>query len=279
MPNLTGKARLCRISTDTRTQFAIARAWNQSLLVGCGTESTFKGALICLTQNVGSWWRHLLFQLHLYNSNVPPGSSFWAVSRHWWCVYTVRHQRCGSNLNIFQIVLFLHSNIFLCFLGFSFLQIHGWSVSKWPTILPPKRTWKRWCQRQVSCTRSFQMHFVTLVQNADIKHRCTEDVVVPSSRASQRSSRDSEDHDSEIGHEPIQERYGNPSNSRFRRVASKTVVSFGLNDPENPVNWRNVRSPWPLTQIACWPRPEKEIPRPRFRCHASLEQHNWLFNL
>jgi hypothetical protein len=53
-------------------------------------------------------------------------------------------------------------------------------------------------------------------------------------------SHDSEDQDSEIHHEPIQERYGNPTNSRFRRVASKTVVSFGPNDPENPVNWRSV---------------------------------------
>ncbi|EKV13831.1 MFS transporter, putative [Penicillium digitatum PHI26] len=44
-------------------------------------------------------------------------------------------------------------------------------------------------------------------------------------------------HDSE-DHEPIQERYGNPSYSRFHRVASKTVISFGPNDPENPVNWR-----------------------------------------
>ncbi|KAJ5581514.1 Major facilitator superfamily domain general substrate transporter [Penicillium sp. DV-2018c] len=53
-------------------------------------------------------------------------------------------------------------------------------------------------------------------------------------------SHDSEK-DSEIHHEPIQERYENPTNSRFRRVASKTVVSFGPNDPANPVNWRNRR--------------------------------------
>lgn len=53
-------------------------------------------------------------------------------------------------------------------------------------------------------------------------------------------SHDSEDQDSEVDHEPIQERYGNPSYSRFRRVASKTIVSFGLNDPDNPVNWRTV---------------------------------------
>lgn len=56
------------------------------------------------------------------------------------------------------------------------------------------------------------------------------------------SPRDSEDHDSEVEHEPIQERYGNPSNSQFRRVASKTMVSFRPKDPDNPVNWRKVRS-------------------------------------
>lgn len=238
MPNLTGKARLYRIATGTRTQFAIARAWNQSLLVGCGTESTFKTALICLTQNVGSWWRYLLFQLYLYNSNVPPGSSFWAVSRNWWCVYTVRHQRCGSNLNNFQIVLFKALLIFLIFEKLTAGARHngrpfyrrrepGEGDVNIRSVTPD-------CSR---CTLSF-----ALAQNSNIKYRCTEDVVVQSSRESQHSSRDSEDEDSEIGHEAIQERYGNPSYSRFRRVASKTVVSFGLNDPENPVNWKNVRS-------------------------------------
>ncbi|KAJ6156121.1 hypothetical protein N7497_005006 [Penicillium chrysogenum] len=64
--------------------------------------------------------------------------------------------------------------------------------------------------------------------------------VVPSSHGSQHSY-DSEDQGSEVDHEPIQERYGNPSYSRFRRVASKTIVSFGPNDPENPVNWRTGR--------------------------------------
>lgn len=54
------------------------------------------------------------------------------------------------------------------------------------------------------------------------------------------SHSDSSDQDSEVAHEPIQERYDNPSYSRFRRVASKTVVSFGPNDPENPVNWKKV---------------------------------------
>ncbi|CAG7977620.1 unnamed protein product [Penicillium nalgiovense] len=64
--------------------------------------------------------------------------------------------------------------------------------------------------------------------------------VVASSHESQHSH-DSEYQDSEVDHEPIQERYGNPSYSRFRRVASKTIVSFGPNDPENPVNWRTRR--------------------------------------
>lgn len=66
-----------------------------------------------------------------------------------------------------------------------------------------------------------------------------EDVEVPSNE-SQHSSRESEDQHSEVNHEPIQERYENPSYSRFRRVASKTIVSFGQNDPENPVNWGRV---------------------------------------
>ncbi|KAJ6010360.1 hypothetical protein N7451_001772 [Penicillium sp. IBT 35674x] len=53
-------------------------------------------------------------------------------------------------------------------------------------------------------------------------------------------SRDS-DQDSVVLREPIQERYDNPSYARFRRVASKTIVSFGPNDPGNPVNWKNSR--------------------------------------
>lgn len=43
-----------------------------------------------------------------------------------------------------------------------------------------------------------------------------------------------------IVQEAIQERYRNPSSYRFRRVASKTVVSFGPDDAENPVNWNKV---------------------------------------
>lgn len=58
---------------------------------------------------------------------------------------------------------------------------------------------------------------------------------------SRESHPDSSDQESEIVHEPIQERYDNPSYSRFRQVASKTIVSFGPNDPENPVNWTKVR--------------------------------------
>ncbi|KAJ6121050.1 Major facilitator superfamily domain general substrate transporter [Penicillium sp. IBT 18751x] len=65
--------------------------------------------------------------------------------------------------------------------------------------------------------------------------------VAESPHDSQDSSRDSSDQESEVAHEPIQERYENPSYSRFRKVASKTVVSFGVNDPENPVNWKKSR--------------------------------------
>lgn len=42
--------------------------------------------------------------------------------------------------------------------------------------------------------------------------------------------------------EAVHERYGDPSTTRFRRVASKTLVSFGPDDPENPVNWSQVPS-------------------------------------
>lgn len=38
----------------------------------------------------------------------------------------------------------------------------------------------------------------------------------------------------------VQQRYANPSSYRFRRLASKTIVSFGPDDPENPHNWSNV---------------------------------------
>ncbi|KAJ5333013.1 hypothetical protein MYU51_005273 [Penicillium brevicompactum] len=69
----------------------------------------------------------------------------------------------------------------------------------------------------------------------------SEEAAPRSSRDSQQSSRDSEDQDSGFGHEPIQERYANPSYGRFRRVASKTIVSFGTNDPDNPVNWKTRR--------------------------------------
>ncbi|CAG8922792.1 unnamed protein product [Penicillium salamii] len=69
----------------------------------------------------------------------------------------------------------------------------------------------------------------------------SEDAVIRSSRESQASSHSSEDQEAGFGHEPIQERYGNPSTSRFRRVASKTIVSFGANDPENAVNWTTKR--------------------------------------
>ncbi|KAJ5458602.1 Major facilitator superfamily domaingeneral substrate transporter [Penicillium sp. IBT 31633x] len=76
-------------------------------------------------------------------------------------------------------------------------------------------------------------HFAT-EQNMEKVMSHTENPVAPESQ----HSHESEDQDSDVDHEPIQERYGNPSYSRFRQVASKTIVSFGPNDPENPVNWR-----------------------------------------
>ncbi|OQD82314.1 hypothetical protein PENANT_c022G09530 [Penicillium antarcticum] len=82
-------------------------------------------------------------------------------------------------------------------------------------------------------------HF-TAEENMQKVMSTTEDIEMPSNE-SQHSSRNSEDQHSEFNHEPIQERYGNPSYSRFCRVASKTIVSFGQNDPENPVNWGKKR--------------------------------------
>ncbi|KUL85570.1 hypothetical protein ZTR_08051 [Talaromyces verruculosus] len=47
---------------------------------------------------------------------------------------------------------------------------------------------------------------------------------------------ESEHHENENA---VQQRYANPSSYRFRRLASKTIVSFGPEDPENPHNWSN----------------------------------------
>lgn len=63
------------------------------------------------------------------------------------------------------------------------------------------------------------------------------------------SHSDSSYQDSEVTHEPIQQRYDKPSYSRFRQVASKTVVSFGPNDPENPVNWKKVCTSNPSNSV------------------------------
>ncbi|KAJ5765264.1 hypothetical protein N7520_004823 [Penicillium odoratum] len=64
----------------------------------------------------------------------------------------------------------------------------------------------------------------------------TEDVPI-----SPNESLGDSDQDSGVLHEPIQERYENPSYARFRQIASKTIVSFGSNDLDNPVNWKNRR--------------------------------------
>ncbi|KAF7712691.1 Uncharacterized protein PECH_006676 [Penicillium ucsense] len=45
----------------------------------------------------------------------------------------------------------------------------------------------------------------------------------------------------DIPHEAIQQRYEQPSNSHFRRVNSKTIVSFGPDDRDNPVKWKKTR--------------------------------------
>ncbi|KAL1962404.1 hypothetical protein VTN77DRAFT_9743 [Rasamsonia byssochlamydoides] len=61
--------------------------------------------------------------------------------------------------------------------------------------------------------------------------------ILSSRNASQNTLHDADQQDDAPTHEAIQERYDNPSSYRFRRVGSKTVVSFGPDDPENPVNW------------------------------------------
>ncbi|KAJ5491085.1 Major facilitator superfamily domaingeneral substrate transporter [Penicillium diatomitis] len=45
----------------------------------------------------------------------------------------------------------------------------------------------------------------------------------------------------DIPHEAIQQRCEQPSSSHFRRVNSKTIVSFGPDDRENPVKWKKTR--------------------------------------
>lgn len=106
--------------------------------------------------------------------------------------------------------------------------------------------WKRSCQQQVSQLYSLPKLSLLYLKSSKYWNCCAEHVVAPSHES--RHSHDSEDQDSEVDHEPIQERYGNPSYSRFRRVASKTIVSFGPNDPENPVNWRTVCGILPNTK-------------------------------
>lgn len=58
----------------------------------------------------------------------------------------------------------------------------------------------------------------------------------------QGSTTDESEHQEE--NNAVQQRYANPSSYRFRRLASKTIVSFGPEDPENPHNWSNVCQPY-----------------------------------
>ena len=53
-----------------------------------------------------------------------------------------------------------------------------------------------------------------------------------------------ENEHSEDENNAVRQRYANPSSYRFRQLASKTVVSFGPDDPENPHNWSNVCQPY-----------------------------------
>jgi len=74
-------------------------------------------------------------------------------------------------------------------------------------------------------------HADTIVMPAST-HNCSE--------ATLQGVPEHEDHENDTTHESIQERYQAPSSYRFRRIASKTLVSFGPDDPENPVNWSKV---------------------------------------
>lgn len=109
-------------------------------------------------------------------------------------------------------------------------------LSRCRTISPLNRIWKRSCPQQVSCCLLCR-GFISCTLEFEILKSFIENV---KSSSESQHSHESEGQDSDLNHEPIQERYGNPSNSRFRRIASKTVVTFGPNDPQNPVNWRNV---------------------------------------
>ncbi|EED21234.1 bicyclomycin resistance protein, putative [Talaromyces stipitatus ATCC 10500] len=48
------------------------------------------------------------------------------------------------------------------------------------------------------------------------------------------SNENPDNNSNNVTHEAV---HGNPSSYRFRRVASKTIVSFAPDDPENPHNW------------------------------------------
>lgn len=102
--------------------------------------------------------------------------------------------------------------------------------SKCQTTLSWRRVYRRLFQHQVSRISSGQNRSLGYLH--PIEH-------IPASSPESNHDRDSQD--SEVAHEPIQERYGDPSYTRFHRVASKTIVSFGPHDPENPVNWKRVR--------------------------------------
>ena len=60
---------------------------------------------------------------------------------------------------------------------------------------------------------------------------------VVSLKESEETLRVDDQTNTEIMHEPVYQQYDNPSSYRFRRVRSKTLVSFGPDDPENPFNW------------------------------------------
>lgn len=55
----------------------------------------------------------------------------------------------------------------------------------------------------------------------------------------------------EIITEAVQQRYHENTSYRFRRLASKTIVSFGPEDPEDPHNWSTVRRLFPHSGSSC----------------------------
>jgi hypothetical protein len=99
-----------------------------------------------------------------------------------------------------------------------------------------------------------------------------------------RHSHDSEGQDSEVDHEPIQQRYGNPSYSRFRQVASKRLFHSGLMTLKTPLTGEQYVGYYLIQRSKAKKRVlicliEEKVPCSRSWCHAGHEQYYRLINL